>query len=710
MGKERKFTLKTTEGQKRLLAITSLLILFSAFFARLIITDFGEIKINEFKIEARGALINGEIMYPAGTSSEDKLPCVIFTHGTGCSYGIMKHFASELARRGFVTLAVSTYGAGLSEQPLFDEMGHGTDIGKTFAYGNTTAGMLDCVNFVRSLEFVDKTRIGVSGHSMGARITQYTALADCGFLTYNDIMINVLCDTFGQSFTREEINRDAAALAAERLTQRDLAYYNYLAKENRMVFDSKIRGIFPMGNAMEIIAKSETVKVAGYDVQRGCQVNIGAYNGVFDNSSVNFKKSEVNRKGWYTGNDNIQLRKWYGVDTVNASSKILGDFGNLSITTNTDLAKAMQNRSARVYIENPESHSRNFFSLAATADCIAFFQQALNYSNGNLTSGAVPMAPTNQIWIIGRFFNLIALLSMIGLMITLLVMLSNLKFYTPCIGTESILADSSVNKKIYYWIFAVAAVVFTFIAGYFGNKMAIIRLVSNPFLPLSHTSGAVFNFILIIGGLSLVSLIAKCLVTKKETGKFSLATLNLKLGGGGILKSFLLGIILIAAGYVSLMIIEYLFNEDYRFFMAIITYMKVDYWFIVPRYAIIFLVPYLAIGAAINYNAIRTDIPEWKDTLITVIVNSIGIWLLCVINLIVSHATGAEFSGFIVSYQLLLFVPITVYISRKMYNVTKSIWVGAIFNSILVAWSMTSSLGIHTIYVGQNWLSIFFNI
>ena len=43
------------------------------------------------------------------------------------------------------------------------------------------------------------------------------AIADCGYYTLNDRLINILYDVFGQSFTADEITQDANQLAAERL-------------------------------------------------------------------------------------------------------------------------------------------------------------------------------------------------------------------------------------------------------------------------------------------------------------------------------------------------------------------------------------------------------------------------------------------------------------------------------------------------------------
>ena len=111
--------------------------------------------------------------YPVGTTDEDSLPAVIVTHGAGCTHKGMNSYAMELARRGFVVFAVSANGSGISEFPQRDEIGAGE---KDYDARNTPGGLHDALDFVRTLKFVDQTRIGMMGHSQGSRRTSYTCL------------------------------------------------------------------------------------------------------------------------------------------------------------------------------------------------------------------------------------------------------------------------------------------------------------------------------------------------------------------------------------------------------------------------------------------------------------------------------------------------------------------------------------------------------
>lgn len=691
---EKKFSFKSPDGCKRILALCLILILLGSGFARLIHCDFGRVKIEQFKIDARGATIDGEMFYPAGTNSDDKLPCIVFMPGTASTFSTVRNFCIESARRGYVALAVSGYSIGLSEQPMNDELGPGS------------FGQYDVLEYARSMTFIDQTRIGLAGHSMGGGSTSMLVAKDCGYFSYNDQLINLLCDEFDQTFTREEIDQNAGELAAARLTEDQLKLFDYRAAEIKEHYDTRVKSAMILGATFED-TPLETVNVGGYEVQRNVQCNVCQLFGEFDSDCVFGHTSDTVKEEFYTSDD-IQLRKWYSIDDVNSSSTILGDFRDLTIVNSPALAEAFANRCARLTVSNPESHSKTIFSLRSMADYIDYFTQALDYNNGNYSEGAVPTPGSKQVWNIGRAGNFIAMLAALFMVLPLLQLLLGLKLYRPAAGAVAIPENRSVGKG-YYWIFLVLTAVATWFACKYAQGPA--GFIHNNYFKLTFTAGATIIYIVAMGVLSLALLAVKLIVDKMKDGKLDLEPLNLKMSFKGAALSWLLAFILIAVLYNSLMIIDYLFKEDYRLCMLDITFMKVEYWFLAARYAIVFVIPYFIMGACINYK-LRTDIPEWEEDLIAVIMGSVGVWALCLVNYFISKKTGDEylFSSFISTFQFNLWVPIILYILRKMYRITRNLWTGAVFCSCLVAWSLASTVGAHSSYIGQNWLSIFFNI
>ena len=113
--------LQTRAGCKKLIAVFICLILVFSFAGGMLQSSGGKVSISTVRFDARGAVQDADLYMPVGTNSHSSLPCVILSHGGGCTKDTMTGYASELARRGFVVLNVSSYGSGLSEQPMFDE-------------------------------------------------------------------------------------------------------------------------------------------------------------------------------------------------------------------------------------------------------------------------------------------------------------------------------------------------------------------------------------------------------------------------------------------------------------------------------------------------------------------------------------------------------------------------------------------------------------
>lgn len=110
-----KFSLKKKSGCFRTLSVCIIVILLSGFIAHLMSTDMGRVKVTRLTLDVRGASVDADLYYPAGTSSADKLPAVVIAHGGGVSKGVTQGLAEEYARRGYVVLNSSAFGAGISE-------------------------------------------------------------------------------------------------------------------------------------------------------------------------------------------------------------------------------------------------------------------------------------------------------------------------------------------------------------------------------------------------------------------------------------------------------------------------------------------------------------------------------------------------------------------------------------------------------------------
>lgn len=703
MEKYGKFSLRTKAGCCRVLAICLVLILVCGLFAHVLSTDMGNVKITRIKYDTRGASVDADLYYPVGTDSHDKLPAVVVAHGGGVAKGVTQGMAEEYARRGYVVLNVSAYGAGTSEQPNYDDFEMGID---NFIIWFSACGVLDAVEYVRTLEFVDQTRIGIVGHSLGALRAMIAAIEDCGYLTYNDLLINILYDTFGQTFTVEEIGMDAEALAAERLNADQLAHFNVLKEECREHYDTRIKSICLLGTDGGQVTALNPVQVGGHEIMRNVQTNYTVILSNWDHNVPTFVGRDRSGEYWHETEEVVD-GQWYVLDTLNQTASQPGMFFETSVTENAELKAGIDARAARLYNFFDETHSKNFFSIQSTAHSIEFLNETLAFNGGELgAADARPLGSYDTVFVWREILTLIAMLAMIAMLFPVVGLIIQIPYFAGSVPAE-IKNEGRVTDKKKYWLFSFITVVLGFIAMYFTNKLEPPTLPAIKFLPFFPSWWLTVLFITILGVASAVLLAVYAGSDKKALGKSYLSTLNFGIGLKNMLKALLASVAVIAAAYASLIMLQYLFNEDYRFWMAAFTEMRAEYWRYLWRYAIIMLPSFLLIGAATNYS-LRTDIPQWKDTLITVVVNSMGVWLLCLANYLCLRSADYMLSTFISSYGFLIIVPITVYITRKMYILTRSIWYGAFINAMLLAWNIISTCGLHCdFFYGQNWLSAF---
>ena len=81
-------------------------------------------------------------------------PAAVLVHGLGSGQGAMRGAARDLARQGVIALT-------------FDERGHGKSTG---AYtGDSSTDVRAAVQFLGEQDGVDAARVGIVGHSSGAR-------------------------------------------------------------------------------------------------------------------------------------------------------------------------------------------------------------------------------------------------------------------------------------------------------------------------------------------------------------------------------------------------------------------------------------------------------------------------------------------------------------------------------------------------------------
>ncbi|MCI5107181.1 MAG: alpha/beta fold hydrolase [Pseudomonadales bacterium] len=148
--------------QHKALLLSLILIFSGGLLAWLVQTGAGQVELRDTRFNsASGATLSALLYVPEGVNANNPAPGVLAVHGYINSRETQSAYAIELARRGYVVLAMDQRGHGYSDPPAFAE-GFGGPAG---------------LAYLRSLEFVDPNQVVLSGHSMGGWTVLSAAVA-----------------------------------------------------------------------------------------------------------------------------------------------------------------------------------------------------------------------------------------------------------------------------------------------------------------------------------------------------------------------------------------------------------------------------------------------------------------------------------------------------------------------------------------------------
>ena len=158
-------TLMKRNGFWLILALA--LMLASAIGASAVQTNAGQVTVKDMRWEtSTGQMMSALLFKPNNVTVDNKAPAIVISHGWWNNREMQDANYVELARRGYVVVSIDMYGHGNSDYLNYVDL----------AAGGT--GMYDAVKLVADLPYVDTDKIGVSGHSNGARAANFSIAID----------------------------------------------------------------------------------------------------------------------------------------------------------------------------------------------------------------------------------------------------------------------------------------------------------------------------------------------------------------------------------------------------------------------------------------------------------------------------------------------------------------------------------------------------
>jgi pimeloyl-ACP methyl ester carboxylesterase len=136
----------------RLLVVSLILALGGGWLASAVQRAGGTVDVRDIRFVGTNATVMSGLLYvPRSATRDAPAPAALAIHGYINSRETQSPYAIELARRGYVVLAIDQTGHGYSDPP---------------AFGNAFGGP-DGLRYLRSLDVVDTDQLVLSGHSMG---------------------------------------------------------------------------------------------------------------------------------------------------------------------------------------------------------------------------------------------------------------------------------------------------------------------------------------------------------------------------------------------------------------------------------------------------------------------------------------------------------------------------------------------------------------
>jgi len=145
---------------KRLLFTSLLVVLLASFIASMIQNSAGRVVVQDIKIPTHnGQWVVADLYKPRTATVDNPAPLVVIIPGFQRSKEALANVAIELSRRGIVAVLIDPYAQGFSSASMSRRAA------TTEGYG--MFAVVDYAAGTPNLNYIDRTRIGATGHSAG---------------------------------------------------------------------------------------------------------------------------------------------------------------------------------------------------------------------------------------------------------------------------------------------------------------------------------------------------------------------------------------------------------------------------------------------------------------------------------------------------------------------------------------------------------------
>ncbi|MFA7119663.1 MAG: hypothetical protein WC159_12910, partial [Sphaerochaetaceae bacterium] len=129
------------------------------------------------------------------------------------------------------------------------------------------------------------------------------------------------------------------------------------------------------------------------------------------------------------------------------------------------------------------------------------------------------------------------------------------------------------------------------------------------------------------------------------------------------------------------------------------------------KYTIICL-PFTLVISILNNLTTLSDVSDTKDDIINVVVTSLGMIILIGIGFLLTYSRidHAEVFHIHCILSIITLVPVTNFLYKKLFKLTGSVWVGAIFVALFLGWRLSAYISHQFMFYGPSEIGAFWGI
>ncbi|MEX2162532.1 MAG: alpha/beta fold hydrolase [Anaerolineales bacterium] len=375
-----------------------------------------------------------------------------------------------------------------------------------------------------------------------------------------------------------------------------------------------------------------------------------------------------------------------------STDKLKAAFGTTEDVVIGQLYGSIADGTGRMLFQPRTTHPGDHLSRVAIGDAIQWFQMTLDGGNG--------LDPGNQIWFWKEIGTLIAAVGMILLLFPVGALLLQTKYFAEL---EEKPAPSKASSGWGWWLAALITFALGPLTLFWAKSVPEnAELQPNALFPQAITTQLIFWTTLLGVVTILLFLLWHYVLNRgaKATGDNYGLTWSKRLSWGKIGKSFLLAFLVVFSGYFTLILTDYFFKTDFRFWVFAVKLLSPLQLRITLSYIIPFAFYFLILGMVL-FAQLRKD--QWSMTKSMVV--NIGILMLGYAGLIAYQyipllsggtlAFSAESLWSIIAFQLLPIMAIAGAVYTWFNRKTGHVYVAGFIVAMLITWIIVASTATH---------------